>query len=108
MLQPEKWVDRDFGMDIQSAERMLARVLGLNRSQVIELRRPRTEPYNGDLGAFVERVVVSMEKVSGISYFIWVVWVRVARVNVFEFPFDGLTILGESHSVYSYIEEDLL
>ncbi|KAH8656504.1 hypothetical protein BGZ60DRAFT_143157 [Tricladium varicosporioides] len=69
MFQPEKWVDRDFGIDIESMERMLARVFGLSRSQVIELRRHKTEPHNGDLGAFVERVAVSMERVSGISYF---------------------------------------
>ncbi|KAF4626573.1 hypothetical protein G7Y89_g11585 [Cudoniella acicularis] len=63
MLRPGEWADRDFGMDVEDVERLIARILAVTREQYRELQRYKTEPYNGDLGAFVERVMVGMDRV---------------------------------------------
>lgn len=65
MLRPEEWKDRDFGLDTDGLEHLLARALALTRAQCAELQKWRTESYNGDLGVCVERVMGTLERVSG-------------------------------------------
>lgn len=64
MLRPEAWTDRDFGLDADGLEYLLARVLSLTKLQLAELSKWRTQPWKGDLAVCVERVMGATKRVS--------------------------------------------
>ncbi len=64
MLQPDKQMDRDYGLDKDALERIIARVLSLSRQQYSELQKWRHSPHDGDFAACVSRVIDSMGHVS--------------------------------------------
>lgn len=57
MLRPKAWTDRDFGLDADGLEHVLARVLEVTVVQHAELGRWKCEGWKGDLGVCVERVM---------------------------------------------------
>jgi DNA ligase-4 len=62
---PAKQTDRDYGLDAERLEQLIARVLGLSRNLHTELQMWRSGPAHGDLGACVKRV---MEKMTSVWY----------------------------------------
>jgi hypothetical protein len=64
MLRPEAWTDRDFGLDADGLEHLLARVLSVTKLQLAELSKWRTETWNCDLAVCVERVMGAAKRVS--------------------------------------------
>ena len=64
MLQPEKQIDRVYGLDPGSLELVIARALSLPRQHYLALQQWRTDPVRGDLGACVKRAMENMESVS--------------------------------------------
>jgi len=57
---PEKQTDRDYGLDVDRLEQLIARVLSLPRDLRTELHLWRKGASYGDLGACVKRVVDKM------------------------------------------------
>jgi hypothetical protein len=66
MLYPEQRTDRNYGLDAERLEQLIARVLNLPRNLHHELQMWRNGPAHGDLGACVERV---MDKMTWVSKF---------------------------------------
>jgi hypothetical protein len=64
MLQPETQTDRVYGLDPESLELVIARVLGLSRRHYQDLQRWQTEPLRGDLAACVNGVMENAKIVS--------------------------------------------
>lgn len=84
-FHPEKHIDRDYGLDAERLEQLIARVLNLPRNLHTELQMWRNGPVYGDLAACVQRV---MEKMAGVR-------IQITRVTVV-FPF--ISSLWESPS----------
>jgi hypothetical protein len=68
MLQPENETDRVYGLDAESLELVLARVLNLSRHQYVELRIWKENPEYGDLSVCLHRVMGNMKNVSRICF----------------------------------------
>jgi hypothetical protein len=70
-LNPEKWTDRDYGLDSSRLGQLIARALHLPRKLVADLQRWQSEPARGDIAVCLERVMQSkhMASVSSTSEF---------------------------------------
>ena len=64
MLQPENETDRVYGLDAESLEPVLARVLSLSRQEYVELQRWKENPEEGDLAVCLHRIMEKMKNVS--------------------------------------------
>lgn len=62
-LRPQGWSDRDYGWNADSLEPLLARFLGLEKCQRVELAKWKTHPHFGDLGARVGQVMRTLDQV---------------------------------------------
>jgi hypothetical protein len=62
---PEKYTDRDYGLDAERLGRLIARLLNLSRDLYADLQLWRERPGHGDLGACVQRVMDKSTSVSG-------------------------------------------
>lgn len=62
-FQPEKRVDRVYGLDTLALEQVIARVLNLPKQHYQDLKQWRHEPPSGDLASCVERVMENMATV---------------------------------------------
>jgi DNA ligase-4 len=60
---PHKQTDREYGLDAERLEQLIARVLNLSSDQRAELQLWRKGPVHGDLAACVQQV---MEKMTGV------------------------------------------
>lgn len=67
-FMPEKRTDRDYGLDAERLEQLIARVLNLPRDLHCDLRLWRNGLAYGDLAACVERV---MDKMSWVITSFW-------------------------------------
>jgi hypothetical protein len=64
MFHSVQRTDRDYGLDVERLERLIARALSLSRTLHDNLRLWREGTVHGDLGACVERVIKEMPQVS--------------------------------------------
>ncbi len=69
MLRPEKVVDRDYGLDTESLELVIARVLQVSRTEFTELQRWRTNSQTGDLGKCASRLIETGRHVSSVPIY---------------------------------------
>jgi hypothetical protein len=65
MLRPENTADREYGIDAETLELLIARTLKLSRQAYAKLQRWQRQPQLCDLGLCVSEVIGTVKGVSG-------------------------------------------